>query len=56
LCGVLLCAATNTCAQTFAERPLRIIVAFSTGTAADIVGKHAGAEFNVKFFATDFTD
>jgi tripartite-type tricarboxylate transporter receptor subunit TctC len=35
LCFVASCA----CAQGFPERPLRIIVAFSTGTAADIVAR-----------------
>ena len=35
----LLCVSANAQAQTFPDRPLRIIVAFSTGTAADIVAR-----------------
>ena len=39
-CAVLFgCAIAPAGAQTFPERPLRIIVAFSTGTAADIVAR-----------------
>src|SRR5437868_10352632 len=36
---ILLSSAAPGCAQTFPERPLRIIVAFSSGTAADIVAR-----------------
>lgn len=36
---LLLCSFTTTHAQTFPDRPLRIIVAFTTGTAADIVAR-----------------
>ncbi len=37
---LLFCTTTAATAQTtFPERPLRIIVAFSTGTAADIVAR-----------------
>jgi len=35
----LFCAAVTAHAQVFPDRPLRIIVAFSTGTAADIVAR-----------------
>jgi tripartite-type tricarboxylate transporter receptor subunit TctC len=35
----LFCAAATAHAQVFPDRPLRIIVAFSTGTAADIVAR-----------------
>lgn len=37
--AVLWFTASCACAQGFPERPLRIIVAFSTGTAADIVAR-----------------
>jgi tripartite-type tricarboxylate transporter receptor subunit TctC len=37
--AVLCCVAASATAQTFPDRPLRIIVAFSTGTAADIVAR-----------------
>ena len=36
---VLLCVAVQARGETFPERPLRIMVAFSTGTAADIVAR-----------------
>lgn len=36
--------AATACAQTFPDRPLRIIVAFSTGTAADIVARQMAAK------------
>lgn len=36
---LLFCVAASVQAQTFPDRPLRIIVAFSTGTAADIVAR-----------------
>lgn len=39
LMAVLWLTASCACAQGFPERPLRIIVAFSTGTAADIVAR-----------------
>ncbi len=41
LCGfvVLFCLAVQAHGQAFPERPLRIMVAFSTGTAADIVAR-----------------
>ena len=37
--AVLFCVAATARAQGFPDRPLRIIVAFSTGTAADIVAR-----------------
>ena len=37
--AAMLAAAVPLFAQTFPDRPLRIVVAFSTGTAADIVAR-----------------
>jgi len=56
LAGVCCCARRQTLSPKHFRSGLRIIVAFSTGTAADIVVKRAGGEFNVKIFATDFAD
>lgn len=42
--AALLVAAFPLHAQTFPDRPLRIIVAFSTGTAADIVARQIAAK------------
>src|SRR5512141_1868344 len=39
LAAVLCAFATASWSQTFPERPLRIIVAFTSGTAADIVAR-----------------
>src|SRR3954467_14991292 len=36
-------------AQTFPERPLRIVVAFSTGTAADIVARQIALKLTDAF-------
>jgi tripartite-type tricarboxylate transporter receptor subunit TctC len=40
---------TAICAQAFPERPLRIVVAFSTGTAADIVARQVALKMTDDF-------
>ena len=44
-----LCFAAPSSAQSFPERPLRIIVAFSSGTAADIVARQLAAKLSESF-------
>lgn len=43
-CAFLCCVVVTAQAQTFPDRPLRIIVAFTTGTAADIVARQMAAK------------
>jgi tripartite-type tricarboxylate transporter receptor subunit TctC len=46
---LLACAGATAQAQTFPERPLRIIVAFTTGTAADIVARQMAIKLTDAF-------
>ncbi len=47
--ALLFCAAGTAGAQVFPDRPLRIIVAFSTGTAADIVARQIAQKLTDSF-------
>jgi tripartite-type tricarboxylate transporter receptor subunit TctC len=46
---MLCCAASPAMGQNFPERPLRIIVAFSSGTAADIVARQIALKLTASF-------
>lgn len=46
---MLYCAVLPASAQNFPERPLRIIVAFSSGTAADIVARQIALKLTASF-------
>lgn len=47
--ALLLCPLATIHAQTFPDRPLRIIVAFTTGTAADIVARQLALKMTEDF-------